>query len=81
MPCAKATQYNTELSMHFQPVCQGKALLLSSWQTSSVVCLPQEVSCRPQLRPTARHPLFIPGGDALCQHLKARLEESPRHQA
>lgn len=40
MPHANAMQYNTELSMHFQPVGQSKALLLSSWQTSSVVSAP-----------------------------------------
>jgi len=40
MPYAKAMQYNTELLMHFQPVDQGKALLLSGWQTSSVVSSP-----------------------------------------
>ena len=67
--------------MHFQPVGQGKALLLSSWQTTSMVCLPQEVSCRLHLRLTAQHPLSTPGGDASCQCLKARLEESPRYQA
>lgn len=32
-------------------------------------------------RQTVQHPLCTPGGDALCQHLKARLLESPRHQA
>lgn len=81
MPHAKAMQYNTELSMHFQPVGQSKALLLSSWQSSSVVCLPQEVSCRLHVRLTAWHPLSAPGGDASCQRLKAWLEESSRHQA
>lgn len=40
MPHAKAMQCKAELSMHFQPVGQGKALPLSSWQTSSVVCAP-----------------------------------------
>lgn len=77
----KARHYLAELSMHLQLVGQGRASLPCSCQPSCMVHLPQELSCRWHPRPPAQHPLSTPGGDTLCQHLKARLEESPRHQA
>lgn len=40
MPHSKTMQCNMKMRMHFQPVGQGKASLLSSWQTSSMASAP-----------------------------------------